>query len=125
MNVKSNLPSLEATKCRWRDNWCSVDLFCAPELTTANLSWETDRGFVVKGKAVTEAATVPQSADNGWAFGILEKATGNLGRENFLPWNAECNHGLRRRPEAAAGCAVRKRKTLRPEFRKGGLQIRG
>jgi hypothetical protein len=67
---------------------------------------------------------VPQSADKRGAFGILEKATGNLRPENFLPWNLQCDYGLRRRLGVTTGCAVRKRKTLRSEFREGGSQIR-
>jgi hypothetical protein len=75
-------------------------------------------------KKVDKIQGAPQSADKRGAFGILEKARGNLRRKSFLPWSAQCNHGSRRSPEVAAVCALRKRQTLRAEFQKGGLPIR-
>jgi len=46
------------------------------------------------------------------------EGNGKSAPENFLPWNLQCDYGLRRRLGVTTGCAVRKRKTLRSEFEK-------
>src|ERR1035438_5106693 len=64
----------------------------------------------------------PQSADSGGVLGNLGESARELILKRLSSREWACHYGWSKRQAATSGCAVRRMKTLRADFRKGGCK---
>jgi hypothetical protein len=65
---------------------------------------------------------LPQSADSGGVLGNLGESARELILKRLSSREWACHYGWSKRQAATSGCAVRRMKTLRADFRKGGCK---
>ena len=88
-------------------------------LTGYSISGQRKRPQEVAGSST---GINPQSADSGGVLGNLGESARELILKRLSSREWACHYGWSKRQAATSGCAVRRMKTLRADFRKGGCK---
>src|ERR1035441_881353 len=84
------------------------------------MRWECDLFAISQNYA--RIRDLPQSADSGGVLGNLGESARELILKRLSSREWACHYGWSKRQAATSGCAVRRMKTLRADFRKGGCK---